>query len=69
MVDNDSMGPSLQLFRARFLNFSPVSGHVTFEVCEILISPESTAFYVRAYLLIHLPTYLQPWTQTDFGVL
>jgi len=29
MVDCDSMGPSLQLYGARFLNFSPVGGHVT----------------------------------------
>ena len=29
MGDYDSMGPSLQLFGARFLNFPPVSGHVT----------------------------------------
>ena len=28
MGDYDSMGPSLQLFRARFLNFSPFGGHV-----------------------------------------
>ena len=29
MVDYDSIGPSLQLFGARFLNFSPVGGHMT----------------------------------------
>jgi len=29
MVDYDSMGPRLQLFGARFLNFPPVGGHMT----------------------------------------
>ena len=29
MGDYDSMGPSLKRFAARFLNFSPVGGHVT----------------------------------------
>jgi len=41
---------SQQLFGGKFLNFSPVGGHVTsnFEVREMLISPEFTAFYLRA---------------------
>jgi len=43
MVDYDIMGPSLQLFGARFLNFSPVWSR-DFEVREI----ESTGFYLCA---------------------
>ena len=42
------MEPSLQLFGARFLNFSPSWRSRDFEVREMLISPESTAFYLRA---------------------
>jgi len=37
MGDDDSMGPSLQLFRARFLNFSPSCQSRDFEVRETLI--------------------------------
>jgi len=48
MGDYDSMGPSLQLFRARFLNFFPSWQSHDFEVREMLISPESTAFYLHA---------------------
>jgi len=36
---------SLQLFRARFLNFSPSWQSRNFEVREMLISPEYTAFH------------------------
>jgi len=48
MGDYDTMGPSLQLFGAIFLNFSPSWRSCDFEVREMLISPESTAFYLRA---------------------
>jgi len=48
MVDYDSVGPSLQLFRARFLNFSSSWQSCDFEVREMLISPESTGFHLRA---------------------
>jgi len=34
MVDYDSMGPSLQQFGARFLNFSPVCSHVTLKFAK-----------------------------------
>ena len=44
VVDYDSMGSSLQLFGARFLNFSPSWRSRYFEVREMLISPESTRF-------------------------
>jgi len=46
MVDYDSMGPSLQVFGARFLRFSPSWRSRDFEVWEMLISPESTRFYL-----------------------
>jgi len=48
MGNYDSMGPSLQLFGARFLNFSPSWLSRDFQVRKMLIPPESTAFYVRA---------------------
>jgi len=48
MGDYDSMGPSLQLFGARFLNFFPSWRSRDFELREMLISPEFTAFYLRA---------------------
>jgi len=48
MGNYDSMGPSLQLFGSRFLKFSPTWRSRDFEVREMLISPESTAFYLRA---------------------
>jgi len=48
MGDYDSIGPTLQLFGARFLNFSPSWRSRDFEVRETLISPESTAFDLRA---------------------
>jgi len=41
----NSVGPSLQLFRARFLNFSPSWQSLDFEVHKMMICPESTAFY------------------------
>jgi len=46
MVDYDSwpMGPSLQLFEASFLNFSPSWRSRDFEVREMLISSEATGF-------------------------
>ena len=47
MVDYDSMGPSLQLFGARFLNFSPILLSRDFEVRKMLILPESTGFLPR----------------------
>jgi len=46
MVDHDKTGPSLQLFGTRFLNFSTSWWSRDFEVHEMLISPESTAFYL-----------------------
>jgi len=48
MVDYDSMGPSLQLFRTRFMNFSTNWRSRDFEVRETLLSPESTGFYLCA---------------------
>jgi len=48
MGDYDSMGPSLPLLGARFLNFSPSWQSRDFKVRETLISPESTGFYIRA---------------------
>jgi len=48
MVGYDSMGPSLQLFGSRFLNFPPIWRPHDFQVPEILISPESTGFYLYA---------------------
>jgi len=48
MGDYDSMRPSLQLFRARFLNFSPSWQSRDVEVHKMLISSEITAFYLRA---------------------
>jgi len=42
------MGPSLQVFGATFLNFCPSWQSRDFQVREVLISPESTAFYLRA---------------------
>jgi len=48
MGDYDSMGPSLQRFAARFLNFSPSLRSRDFHVRKMLISPESTAFYLHA---------------------
>jgi len=48
MVAYNGMGRSLQLFGARFLNFSPSWRSRDLEVCGMLISPESTAFYLRA---------------------
>jgi len=48
MVDYDSMGPTLQLFGAIFLNFSTSWRSCDFEAREMLISPESTGFYLRA---------------------
>ena len=47
MVDYYNMGPSLQLFGARFLNFYPSWWSRDFQAHEIMISPESTAFYLR----------------------
>jgi len=47
ITDYDNMGPSLQLFRGAFLNFSPSWQSRDFRVCKILISPESTAVYLR----------------------
>jgi len=44
----DGVGPSLQLFWARFLNFSPSWRSRDFKLREMLISPASTAFYLRA---------------------
>jgi len=46
MVDYDSMGPSLQLVRARFLNFSPIWRSRDFAVCKMLISLESSGSWV-----------------------
>jgi len=48
IVDYDSMGPRLHLFSARFLNFSPSWRLHDFKVSEMLISPESTVFYLCA---------------------
>jgi len=48
MDDYDSMGPSLQLFEAKFLNFSPSWRSCDFEARKMLISPDSTVFYLRA---------------------
>ena len=48
MVDYNSMGHSLELFGARFLNFCPTWQSRKFEVREMLISPESTGFYLHA---------------------
>ena len=48
MDDYDSMGPCLQLSRARFLNCCPNWRSRDFEVRETLISPEFTAFYLGA---------------------
>jgi len=48
MGDYDSMGPSLQLFGATFLNFSYSWLSHDFEVRKMLLSPESTLFYVHA---------------------
>jgi len=42
------MGPSLQLFGARFPNFSPSRRSRDFQFREMLISLESTPFYPRA---------------------
>jgi len=47
MVDHDSMGPSLQLFGTRFLNFSPNWWSRDYKVRKMSISPESTGFYLR----------------------
>jgi len=44
--DYRSMGPSLQIFGASFLNFSPSWRSRDFEVREMLMSPESTVFYL-----------------------
>jgi len=48
MVDYYSMGPSLQLFRPRFMNFSSSWWSRDFKVREMLISSESTGFYLWA---------------------
>ena len=48
MVDYDSVGNSLQLSGARFLDFFPSWRSRDFEVREMLISPESTGFYLHA---------------------
>ena len=47
-VDYDSMVPSLQLFGATFLNFSPIWRSRDFEDRETLTPPESTWFHLRA---------------------
>jgi len=47
MDDYDSTGPSIQFFGARFLNFSPIWWSRDFEFREMVISPESTAFYLH----------------------
>ena len=47
MVDYGSMGPGLQLVRARFLHFSPTWRLRDIEVHEMLISPESTGSYLH----------------------
>jgi len=55
MGDYYSMGHSLQLFEARFLNFSASWWSRDFVVCEMLTLPESTAFYLladRGYKLV-----------------
>ena len=44
MGDYDSMGPSLQLFGARFLNFSASWQSHDFKVGEMLISPNPLRF-------------------------
>jgi len=44
MADYDSIGPCLQIFGTRFLNWRSRD----FEVRKILILPESTAFYLLA---------------------
>jgi len=41
-------GPTLQLLWPIFLTFSPSSRSRDFQVREVLISPESTGFYLRA---------------------
>jgi len=46
MGDYDTVG--LQLLEARFLHFSTSCQTRDFEIREMLISPESTAFYLRA---------------------
>jgi len=48
MVDYDSMGPSLQLFGTRFLDFSPSWRSRDLEVRKMLISGESTGSYLCA---------------------
>ena len=47
VVDYDSMGPNLQLFGARFLNFSTSWQSRDFWFREVLTSPEFTAFYLH----------------------
>jgi len=48
MGDYNNMGPSIQLFGATLLNFSPIWQSRNFQVHEMLISPESTAFSLHA---------------------
>jgi len=48
MVDYDSMVPNLQHFQAIFLNFSYSWRSRDFEVRIMLISLESTGFYLHA---------------------
>jgi len=49
MGDYDSMGCSLHLFRGRFLNSPPPRWQsCDFGVCEMFMSPESTAFYLHS---------------------
>jgi len=48
LMDDYDMGPSLQLFGARFLNFSPSWRSRGFQVRKMFISPDSIAFYLRA---------------------
>ena len=69
MVDYYSMGPSLQLFRPRFMNFSSSWWSRDFKVREMFISPESTGFYLWAacgYKLV-IVTADRPQQAMDIG--
>jgi len=47
IVDYDSMGPNLHLFSAKFLNFSPVGGHMTSKLAKCWY-PQNLPCFVSA---------------------